>query len=60
MLLVFVALPLTVKLPYQGESSTVPPTNPKNIGKKNITPYRVTERAETVPLFAIGGRGESD
>ncbi len=43
MLSVFVALPLTVKPPYQGEGSAVSPTSPKNIGEENMIPYRVDD-----------------
>jgi hypothetical protein len=63
---VFVALPLTVQPPYQGEGHAVNSTSPKNMGKKNITLCRGgdsgsnTERAETAPLFALSGRGEGN
>jgi hypothetical protein len=41
MLSVFVALPLTVQPPYQGEGCAVRSTSPKNMGEENMTLYRV-------------------
>jgi hypothetical protein len=41
MLSVLVALPLTVQPPYNGESSAVSSTSPKNMGEENMTLCRV-------------------
>jgi hypothetical protein len=48
---VLVALPLTVKPPYQEEGSAVSPTSPKNMGEENIT--RLTEIPKSNLVFVF-------
>jgi hypothetical protein len=54
MLSVLVALPLTIKPPYQGSGSAVSPTSPKNIGQETGEAMpALTPKERKLHLFSL-------